>query len=395
VSRRTIVGAAIAIAAVIAWWLARGSDDRRAGSPAAPTRAPERAAVSAPSSPMLDEPSAHPDRGPEAMPEIPLDPPAPPPYPPGSQPLTEGVDPASAATEDDPVDSDHPFAMHAVFGARKDVVHPPDPLVLDLDVFDAKRARLPVTGAYARFRSEKSTPDGPWFRTELADDGHHHYVASYAPSTTARDALLGFRIFVEVGFEAPNGLGRRVYGMTMMYTDQPHGHLNGRFTEDVVDGSLIIGAGATIEAPGQWKAIASLYAADGQTAIVFAQNSVHLDAGDRFIPLTFFGKILRDKGLDGPYVLRYMMLFEEHPDRGVYLPGVTVDPAYTTHPYEVAQFSPAPYVAPPPSGPQVTADSPSQRGKPPPTYGAADRARGSLGGPAGSGSGSNASPLPR
>ena len=80
----------------------------------------------------------------------------------------------------------------------------------------------------------------------------------------------------------------------------------------------------------------------------FAQQAADLEAGERSVPLLFFGKILHDRMIDGPYVLRFMMVFEEFPTRGTYWAGTTVDDAYTTHAYQALEFSPAPYVPPAP-----------------------------------------------
>ena len=48
--------------------------------------------------------------------------------------------------------------------------------------------------------------------------------------------------------------------------------------------------------------------------------------------------------------------------------GVTADRAYTTHAYRAADFSAAPYTPPASTEPPVTAQSPSQQGKPPPLF---------------------------
>jgi hypothetical protein len=369
---------AIAIAlgvAVIIWWRARGDGTPALARPDAPhasTSPPPAGPAPAPALASSAPPPVEPEPG--AEPVVPLGPDSPPPYPPGSQPLTEGKDPSRTVPEDDPIDSDDPGALHAVFGPRRDVVHPPDPLVLDLAIVDRKGARVAVANPYARFRSERSTPEaGPWFRVSFADDGAHRYTARFTPSAAERDALIGYRVFVEVGFDAPHGLGPRVYGTSMLYTEPPHGHLNGTFTEAVIEGSLIVGVGVTVDAPGRFKVIGSLYGPDGERAIAFAQQAVPLERGERSVPLEFFGKILHDAGVDGPYVLRYVMLFEEHPDRGTYAPGVTIDRAYTTRAYHAKDFSPAPYVPPVDTTPPVTAQSPSQQGKPGPMFG--DRSR--------------------
>lgn len=386
-SRLKLAGAvAVALAglALFLWWNDRGGNQRlTAAQPAPPSAMPRHVAPGEPPGlPAADDSAPHPDRGPTAVPVIPLGPDRPPEFPPGSQPLTEGTDPATSMEEDDPVDSNDPQGLHAVFRARRDVVHPPDPLVLDLKLVDAAGNRLTIDHPYARFRSERTTAKkGPWFRAEFTDDGSGadlvandlNYTVTFRPTPAQRKQLIGFRLFIEVGFDAPGGLGPRVYGGSMMYTDRPHAVLNHEFTESVDNGSLIVGVGVTVKKAGRYKVIASLYGPDEQTAIAFAQQSMPLDTGEQSIPLTFFGKILHDRQIDGPYVLRYMMLFEEHPDIGTYAPGDTVDFAYTTHAYAAADFSPAVYQPPPSTEPQVTAQSPSQRDKPPPMYGDADR----------------------
>ncbi len=325
--------------------------------------------------------SSNPD-DPHARPSVPPPKPAEKyPYPPGSQPLVEGSDPSAGVKEDNPVDAES--GVHVVFGARRDVVHPPDPIVIDLEVLNAQGKRLAIANGKARFRSEKAGPRGPWFDVAFVDDGSGAdraredlaYTATYSPTTTEQAVLSGFRVFVEVGFDAPNNLGPRRYVTSLAYTPKPGAELNGQYSDALVGGSLVVQCGLSVAHAGQFKVIASLYAGDHETAIAFAQNSQPLDAGERSVPLTFFGKILRERNIDGPYVLRYVMAFEEFPQQGIYHPGVTVDNAYTTAKYSARDFSDASYEPPPSAaaGEAVTAESPSQADKPPPLYGADQR----------------------
>ncbi len=295
------------------------------------------------------------------------------PYPPGSQPLTEGSDPATAPPEDDPVDPDS--GMHVVFGPRWDVVHPPDPIVIDVQLLDKAGKRLRIRDGRVFFRTERDTNrSGAGAHVAIVDDGTGadrvkndlSYTATFAPGEADR-ALLDFRVFVELELTI-DGTGQRRYVTWVEYTPKPHGYLDGRYADAAIAGSLIVQAGVTITAGGRFKVIGSLYAADKTTAIAFAQTAVELGVGAHEIPLMFFGKILHDRGIDGPYVVRYAMLFEEFPERGVYWPGVTVDTAYTTGPYRAAAFAPDAFVAPATTEPAVTAQSPSQRDKPPPLF---------------------------
>jgi hypothetical protein len=365
--RLLAIGALVA-ALLLAWWVRRDRDDAPA-----PDAARQRAPTAAPL--MMPAPPA--PRGqavaPVAAGTLPLDR-APSPYPPNSQPLTEGTDPAMSAAEDVPVDA--ATGVHAVIAVRRDVVHPPDPIVVDLAVLDRAGKRLAIRDARAYLRDERATAaTGTGVRAPFVDDGSGAdraagdlaYTATIAPSPQEQHTLARFRAFVEVAFDVPN-LGARRYTTWVTYTPRPHAALDRTFAERVEGGSLIVDVGLAVAERGRYKVIASLYAADRATAIAFAQDARPLDAGRRSIPLVFFGKILHDRGVDGPYVLRYAMVFEEFPERGSYWPGDTVDDAFTTAAYRASDFSPASYVAPPLADPQVTADSPSQLDKPPPLF---------------------------
>ncbi|MGZ3419120.1 MAG: hypothetical protein ACXWUG_25700 [Polyangiales bacterium] len=295
------------------------------------------------------------------------------PYPPGSQPLTEGVDPSSAHPEDDPVDAKS--GIHAVFQPRKGIVHPPEPIIVDLQVLDAKGKRLAVSGAYARFRADGTTVEGgPWYRTNFSESSLL-YTATYSPLADEQIALLkgGRHVFVEVHFEAPNGLGPRTYSTVVSYGRKPSAQLTGKYSDAIVDGSLSVQAGVHVDVPGDYRLIASLYGPDGETAIAFGKAVGTLPVGDTSMTLSFFGKILRDKGIDGPYVLRYLMLFERDPVKGDDYSGETVDHAHTTHPYKAKDFSPDDYKPPPNQAVVVTANDPSQQNKPPPQMTEEDR----------------------
>jgi hypothetical protein len=295
------------------------------------------------------------------------------PYPPGSQPLVEGVDPSAGHPEDDPVDAKS--GIHAVFQPRKGIVHPPEPIVIDLQVLDDKGKRLAVSGAYARFRADGTTVEGgPWYRANFSESALL-YTATYAPLADEQIALLkgGRHVFVEVHFEAPNGLGPRTYSTVVSYGRKPSAQLTGKYTDAIVEGSLSVQAGVHVDVAGDYRLIASLYAPDGETAIAFGKVVATLPVGDSSMNLSFFGKILRDKGIDGPYVLRYLMLFERDPVKGDDYSGETVDRAHTTHPYKAKDFAPDDYKPPPSQAVIIGANDPSQQNKPPPTTTEADR----------------------
>jgi hypothetical protein len=301
------------------------------------------------------------------------------PYPPGSQPVSEGSDPATQSKESDPVDAEK--GITCLFGPRVAIVHPPDPMVIDLQVQNRLGAPMPITNAVARFRTERADPvKGPWFTAPLVDDGtgkdlapgDYHYTATYLPSPTEQAALLhdGIHVFVEVAFEAPQSLGPRKYVTVMEYSREPDAVVNGNYNDALQNGSLVINVGVTAKVAAPYRVIGTLYS--GESALAFASKEIPLAVGDGFVPLLFFGKILHDRALDGPYELRYVQL-QEHVG-GDAIPGDTIDPAYTTKFYRASSFSDASYAEPAPSFEAVDQNSPSQQDKPPPLYTEADRA---------------------
>ncbi|MEW6268774.1 MAG: hypothetical protein AB1689_05685 [Thermodesulfobacteriota bacterium] len=88
----------------------------------------------------------------------------------------------------------------------------------------------------------------------------------------------------------------------------PHARLTGRFAEEVVDGSLRLSAEVEVWRAGRFHIEATLYDAAGTQPIAWAQGAAELAPGVQSMTLTFFGAALRDRGIDGPYLLRYVAL---------------------------------------------------------------------------------------
>jgi hypothetical protein len=289
-------------------------------------------------------------------------------YPRESQPLTARIVPGTTMAEDDPVDATS--GIHAVWGPRRFIVNPPDPLVFDLQVLDNAGHRLPATDAVVRIRGQSSSPEtGPWYVEAFKEIDDGVYVATHTPPPAEEQLLLkgGQHLVVEVKFEAPNNLGSRTYGTTMMYSRPARASLTGTFSDSIVNGSLVIQVGINASVAGSFRLIGSLFGPDGQTAIASGTQSVTLAQGPGTIPLMFFGKILDDKGTNGPYVLQDMMIFEKETEVDED-PGPLETTTYTTRAYSWRDFSPNAYTQPPPDFEAVDMNSPSQQGKPPPLY---------------------------
>ena len=88
---------------------------------------------------------------------------------------------------------------------------------------------------------------------------------------------------------------------------------------DQSDGDLLVRLQAKLERPGTYFVYAELWGGQdgaGQQAIAFARERLSgVSAGDRAIELRFGGAIVRDSGIDGPYVVRNLRLqqVDTHP----------------------------------------------------------------------------------
>jgi hypothetical protein len=92
---------------------------------------------------------------------------------------------------------------------------------------------------------------------------------------------------------------------------------------------------------GRFHVEATLYGPDGLVKIAWAQAAQWLEPGTHWLDLGYYGLILRERGIDGPYVLRYVALSttSEMPNAK----NRVVENAYTTGAYQSATFSDRPF----------------------------------------------------
>ncbi|MBL8627792.1 MAG: hypothetical protein JNK64_41290 [Myxococcales bacterium] len=375
--RLALVAAALLALLLVVWWLRRGGSsqpaDRAAATttagataPAAPTtsRGGASAGGDAAADP-LDEalrPGA-PDPG-----ELTRPPDAPPiELPPDTQLLAEEFVPGTTEWEEVPVLEGDERALR-VLPVRYNVVAP-DPIVVQLELVDGRRQRLPLPGAGVRVRPAAS-PDG-WLDLAIADDGagadavagDHLYTATLAPTAAQGEALLG-QVIVEGRGDFPDAGLRRVPS-ALIYTLGPDAVLTGAWRDRLDGGHLILEAEVAVARAGTFTINAQLVGPQREP-LVWTRATAALPAGKGWLTLPIWGKALREAGVDGPYQVRNVLLVRELLDTGDYAPGRTVIEAHRTAPYRAEQFSSAALTDPGPAGPQVGPDDPSQVGKPPP-----------------------------
>lgn len=158
----------------------------------------------------------------------------------------------------------------------------------------------------------------------IDENGKEIAVLKYRDNGKAGDALAGDGIYT-ASFAPPQGQERSYKGIysvrvqaftldgeervadTSFQYSAPDSQLTGHYEDQIVEGSLQIRAQVNVTARGRFHLEGTLYTMDGRP-IAWAQNALVLDPGLHYIPLTFYGLAMREKGLDGPYVLKCLSL---------------------------------------------------------------------------------------
>ncbi len=89
--------------------------------------------------------------------------------------------------------------------------------------------------------------------------------------------------------------------------NSPDAKPTGRFRDRLEDGSLLLECEIQVLKEGRFHVEGSLFTLAGE-GVAWAQNAARFQPGRVWFPLTFYGLALREKGLDGPYVLRSLAL---------------------------------------------------------------------------------------
>ncbi|HVM95991.1 MAG TPA: hypothetical protein VMT89_06360 [Candidatus Acidoferrales bacterium] len=264
-------------------------------------------------------------------------------YPPWSRPIETGAeDPILRDREVSPNVTRGPNGSDPSLVTFPDQVsfEAPDPVVL--------YAYLSIDGtpvAATEIDGEVADPHGDTLtQLQYNDDGRdgdpsagdHIYTATIDPRSIA--VRLDGTYAVRVHAATTNGDDR--YGSTGFLYSNPDAQLTGRYSDSLVDGNLRIDAEVEVSASGRFHIAGSLYTQDG-SPLAWAQNAQQLGAGVHTLPLTFFGRILRQKAAVGPYILRFVALSTttEMPNSKNRL----VENAYVTQSYSVDSFGDAPY----------------------------------------------------
>lgn len=139
------------------------------------------------------------------------------------------------------------------------------------------------------------------------DDGHdgdavandHIYTNRFVPSE--HDELSSAsRVRLQVDLEA-NGV-RKIAHLDFTYTPRPLLELVG-LRSNVRDGALAIGLDLDVFDAGAYQITVDVLAQDGRTIGWVTESWAELSAGRAHVDLALFGKVIRDRGIAGPYTI--------------------------------------------------------------------------------------------
>jgi hypothetical protein len=233
-------------------------------------------------------------------------------YPRSSQPLDDAADDpiardreVSAITARGP-NGEEP-TLH-VFPARPNF-ESPEAVVLF--------AKLTVRNRPTRAREIRATVLGesmtPLGEIDYRDDGTNGDASPGDGLYTAvvqvpREAAprLSQSYLVQVRAALTNGQ-ERLAATSFLYSN-PHARLTGRYADAALDGNLVLDAEVDVFEAGRFHLEATLYSGDGAHKLLWSQTAVALEPGTQWMRLVFYGLGLREKGLDGPYLVRYAAL---------------------------------------------------------------------------------------
>src|SRR5262249_13786445 len=112
-------------------------------------------------------------------------------------------------------------------------------------------------------------------------------------------------------------------------------HLTGNCYEDISKRILGVFCEVDVRRAGKVHIEGRLYSTDGR-AVVFAQNTTDVESGLGWVEFPFDGLAIREKGIDGPFVLRFVTISTSDE-----IPGFKSKPTesfYVTAPYRADVF---------------------------------------------------------
>jgi hypothetical protein len=266
-------------------------------------------------------------------------------YPRSSHPLAPDEDPiardrdVTPITEHGPNGRDPSLTVFPALPGFED----PEPVVLlaYLSIGDERIAAREMTGTVTTEAleplGEVTYHDDGVGGDQEAGDGLYTTVFVPPPGDALAESFL-----VKVHAVALGDVER--FAATSFLYSRPRARLTGRFRDAAVDGSLHVEAEVEVLAIGRFHLEASLADATGGRQLAWAQSAAELPPGVHWMPLDYYGLILREADVGGPYLLRRVALSttSDMPNAKNRL----LENAYLTAAYPVTAFTDQPFQDP-------------------------------------------------
>ncbi len=185
------------------------------------------------------------------------------------------------------------------------VIGPNSDMIIKLECRDASQtlAKFSILNAtvFKEFEDQKTPTHSPDFN----DDGRDG-------DETAKDGIYTFKWrplkndWGQMSLEANITYGtNKKAKLTSSFFSSPNkpAEFTNNFREGIVNGSLVIYATLNVFKAGNYHLEANLKEAKEGNYLAFATFDGQLKQGTQEVEFLYYGKILRDKGYDGPYIL--------------------------------------------------------------------------------------------
>jgi len=247
--------------------------------------------------------------------------------------------------------------LHYIFRADRNAVVGNEALTLTLAVYDgppesgAKRVPVRIIEADLRDTGPIVAVGIPLGKLSFNDEGRDGDAVPRDLIQTCYFVPAEYSLYPDGGFYfarvvfAVQGYPRTEAKVAFLHTAEERipARFTGNFADRVQDGSLVVSAELDVLSAGQFLVAANLYDQHG-TPLARANNLVALETGKRMVDLTFYGLILREANVSGPYVVRQLhghrTLSGQFPNREE-IPRFEGE--HLTAPYDVDEFTDKPW----------------------------------------------------
>lgn len=276
-------------------------------------------------------------------------------YPPESRPASEHGDqlsPTAPVTRAQPLSHKGIPSQDVKLRLTQDriAVVGQESVRLQVSCEDSLGKRVPCEVRSAKLSATATAPNAkslPTPAVQFADDGRAGDEAAGDGTYTAtvQPAQLGFAeylgtLVIDLQLQAGGESGQAMFDI--YFTPHAPATLTGRFREAIEGGSLRLYVGIEVQKAGRYLVAVRVDDANGKSFAFLIWND-QLTAGPHELPLTVFGKLIRDRNPAMPLRVRdltgYLLLDDQDPDREHL--STLAGYQYTTSRYSPSQFSDA------------------------------------------------------